>query len=132
MSRLSTTPAEYEKSKENEIQRSVVERIIGASNYTPLYVLREDFEETHARKSFNVAEFKLDSFVREAKKTAPTDQQLADFFEKRKNRYQEPDKKKAWYCSVSANDYAQNMEITEDAIQSFYEKNKTALFRIAA
>ncbi|MBY0353491.1 peptidylprolyl isomerase [Candidatus Babeliales bacterium] len=131
LGRLSTTPVEYEKNKENEIKRSLVERIVGASSYTPSYLLQEEFEESHAQKSFSVAEFALDSFLQKAKTNVPTDQQLMEFFEKRKDRYREPDKKKAWYCSISANEYAKNIDITEEAVQSFYEKNKSALFRIA-
>lgn len=127
---LSVTPSEYEKSKSAEFKREVVLRLVSNSYYQPDFLTRETIEQEYSLKSFEIAAFDLDHFLIEARKTEPESKVLEDFYQQNKEKYRIPDKVRAKYWELAIEDFERKIEIDEQSIQGFYEKNKSSLFRI--
>lgn len=129
LSRLATTPAEYESSKEEEFKRQLIERFIMHSDYTPNYVIQDILEQRKAKKSFNIVVLHLERFLNEIQKNNLSEQELKAYYEENKELYRIPEKHKVAYWQVEPEQYAQAIEIDDASIQNFYEKNRTT-FRI--
>ena len=80
--RLSLTPGEFEIRKEAEFKRQLINRFAEIGDYTPLHMMRSQFDTSNARKSFVIAELSFDRLLQEVEKTAPAEQELKDFYEK--------------------------------------------------
>ncbi len=128
---LSTDAAEYEKSKASEFKSEVVKRLIANSYFQPEFFTKEVFEEEYVKKNFEIAEFGLDHFLAQAKSVAPDVKSLEDFYAQNKESYRVPDKYRTKYWELDIESYEKNIEIDEQSIKNFYDKNKSSLFRIA-
>jgi peptidyl-prolyl cis-trans isomerase D len=128
---LSTNAVEYEKSKLSEFKSEVVKRLIANSYTQPEFFTREVFDQEYVKKNFEIAEFGLDYFLTQAKKITPDVKSLEDFYAQNKENYRIPDKYRAKYWELAVESYEKNIEIDEQSIKSFYDKNKSSLFRIA-
>jgi len=128
---LSTNSAEYERSKKSEFKSEVVKRLIACSYFQPEFFTKEIFEQEYVKKNFEIAEFDQDHFLTQAKKAAPDAKTLEDFYAQNKESYRVPDKYRAKYWELAVESYEKNIEIDEQSIKNFYEKNKSSLFRIA-
>jgi peptidyl-prolyl cis-trans isomerase D len=130
VNRLCTTITEFEDNQEEEFKRDLFEKFIKSSYYTPVGKAREAFVSDQAKKKFAILTFPFDRYLDEVKKLSPTDEEIEKFFKKNKESYRIPEKRKAEYWMLSSSDYAEKMEIDEQAILRFYDKNKSSLFRI--
>ena len=128
---LSTNAAEYEKSKVAEFKSEVVKRLISNSYTQPEFFTKEIFEQEYVKKNFEIAEFSLDHFLTQARKVTPDTKSLQDFYAQNKESYRVPDKYRAKYWELAVESYEKNIEIDEQTIKNFYDKNKSSLFRIA-
>ncbi len=128
---LSTTSVEYEKSKASEFKNEVVKLLISNSYTQPDFFTKEIFEQEYVKKNFEIAEFTQDHFLAQAKKTTPDAKSLEDFYAQNKEAYRIPEKYRAKYWELSLDSYEKAIEIDDQSIKSFYEKNKSSMFRIA-
>jgi peptidyl-prolyl cis-trans isomerase D len=127
---LSVTPTEYEKTKAAEFKREVVLDLIANSYYQPEFITKEIFEQENIKKNFEIAEFDLNHFLIETKKSTPDLKSLEDFFQQNKEHYRVPDKSKAKYWELPIEEFERKIEIDEQSIKNFYDKNRSSLFRI--
>lgn len=131
VSRLSLTPGEFENRKEAEFKRQLINRFAEITEYTPLYMMRFQFDTSNARKSFVIAELSFDRILQEIEKAPLVEQELKDFYEKHKETYRIPEKRRALYWTISQEGYAQKIDIDQSIIQQYYDRNKSRLYRIA-
>lgn len=130
LQRMSITPAEYEHRKEEEIKREFFNRFVQNATYIPRYVAQEQLQQDNALKRFKVLEIPQTYFLKLVEEKSVSAQDLEAFYIKNKEDYKLPEKRKARYWLISADDYATKIELDEQTIQNFYEKNKSSMFRI--
>ncbi len=129
-SRLYTNIPEFEQNREDDFKRDLFTQIIEQANYIPEKDLVESFAEKTIKKSFAILEFSNNKYLEQAKKNPPKEQDIVDFYKKNKEAYRIPEKRDAVYWQISPEKYSQKITIDEQAIQNFYNKNKSTLFRI--
>jgi peptidyl-prolyl cis-trans isomerase D len=130
LSRNYTTIKEFEAGKENDLKRELFDNFIEKSNYVPSRDVLQNFVSDSGKKNFYVLVFPFDKFLNEEKKNQPTKAVLEEFYKKNKENYLIPEKRQARFWIISPEQYAQKIEIDDQAIQNFYDKNKSSLFRI--
>ncbi len=128
--RLASTPAEFEKAKEEELKRKLVTEFLRCAEYSSNHHSKSDFLENSASKSFALLTFPLDKFLKEVEQEKIDEKELELFYQKNKEAYRVPEKRKLIYWKIDAQEYAEKIEIDNHMIQQFYDKNKTALFRV--
>ncbi len=130
VNKMLSSISEYEDSQEEELKRELLNNVIQRSLYIPEDELKNIFYNQNYKKSFEAVEFKFDDFMQEEKKTSIDEKELKDYFAQNKEKYRIPEKRNAQYWVISAKDYAKKIEVDEQAVLNFYERNKTSLFRI--
>ena len=130
LSKLLTTISEYEDSMGEEFKRELFNDFVRKSAYISNNEAKEVFEQGNLKKSFQVLSFPLENFLNEVKKEEPEAKELKEFFQKDKENYRVPEKRKAEYWIISPQEYAKKIVVDDDAIQAFYARNKSSLFRI--
>ena len=128
LQRLSVKPAEFEKNKEAEFKRDTVNRIVGAAAYAPRFVAAYQTAQDTSKKSFVIAKFDAAHFKK--KVTEPTDEELMRFYTTHKENYRIPERKQARVVSLTKKSYANAVTVDDEAIVSFYNKNKATNYRI--
>lgn len=131
LNKISTTPREFEERRMKELKRELVQQTVAQSFYVPRYMAKEAFEAEYNKKSFVVAVVPFSRFLHEAEKTEVSDGALKVYYEKNRENYRIPEKRKAKIWQVSAEEYALKLDIDDEMIKNFYERNKSKLFRIA-
>lgn len=131
LSRMYMTISEYEMKKENEIKRDMVKTFIKNSVYIPRYSLENKYVQENSNKSFFILTIPFAKFFEEVRKEKPSEEALREFFQQRKDFYREPEKRQAEYWILSPDDYEKIVIVDERSIETFYEKNKSSLFRIS-
>jgi peptidyl-prolyl cis-trans isomerase D len=127
---LSLTPSEFEKQKRNELERQVIYRGIENSSYIPLYRVRELYEYESVKKSYAILVFPFETFVKEIESKQIDQGELKKYFEKNRENYRVPERRKVQYWTISPDKYAEKIAIDAQSIRSFYDKNKSQLYRI--
>jgi peptidyl-prolyl cis-trans isomerase D len=130
LSRLHMTISDYEASQEKEFKRNLLTRCIGESAYAPKYFASKALENKRSKKSFSIITLPREKFVELAKKEPVTDKKLKSFFNEKKELFRIPEKRKARYWVVSPEEYKEKVQVDDELIEKFYEKNKTSLYRI--
>jgi peptidyl-prolyl cis-trans isomerase D len=130
LQQLAITPAQFEKRRENELKRDVMQRIIRATSYMPRFVVKDIFDTQDTEKSFTIVRFPKDFFMSIVKKDAIDDKTLEQFYVSHKESYRVGEKRKAKYWEMSPDEYAKKIEIDATMVRNFYEKNKSSLYRI--
>ncbi|KKQ32485.1 MAG: PpiC-type peptidyl-prolyl cis-trans isomerase [candidate division TM6 bacterium GW2011_GWF2_37_49] len=131
MKMLSTTPADFEKHKEGEFKRELAMRFIANSSYISAKEVQAEIAKQNSKKSFEILAIPQKYFLNDAKKSAPDDKELESFFNKDKEKYRVADKAKAKYWEIGVDEYEKKIELDEQSIKNFYDKNKAQLYRIA-
>ncbi len=131
LERMSLTPSQFEMQRKEDLKREAVQRFIDGSDDVPMFVAKDSFAQSHGAKSFVVAKFPLDLFVSMVKKNELDKAMLEQFYLDNKEEYRIPEKRKATYWILSADEYTKTLEIDPSLVKDFYEKNKSTLFRVA-
>lgn len=130
VSTLSMTPREYEAQEEEQIKRDLISHCISSSYYAPWYSIKDRAIQETSKKSFEIVSFSFDTSLEKAKTTPPTAEQLAALYDENKESFRIPEKRRAWYWQIPVDQYAKTLEVNDEAVQEFYNKNKSSLFRI--
>lgn len=130
LGRMFSSIPEFEESKEQEFRRELFGQFIERANYVPDRDLIETFAQDTIKKKFAILEFAYNKYLDNVKKSAPTKEEQEGFYKKHKEYYRVPEKRQAVYWQISPEKYSAKIDIDEDAIQNFYDKNKSTLFRI--
>ncbi|MCF7800185.1 peptidylprolyl isomerase [Candidatus Babeliales bacterium] len=130
LSRLGTTITDFEQNIENSIERSFFENFVKESAYISVDSLKNLFIQEHLKKNFEILELNFDHFLKEAKEQKVDSDVLKKFFAEHKEVYRIPEKRKINYWIISPTKYAEKINIDQQMIEEFYEKNKSSLFRV--
>ncbi|KKP24734.1 MAG: PpiC-type peptidyl-prolyl cis-trans isomerase [candidate division TM6 bacterium GW2011_GWF2_28_16] len=128
---VNLTPEKFENRLSESIEREFFEGFLTSANYIPLNNLKESFTNSIAKKSFNIVKFNFDDYLKKEAAHEIKNEEINKFYNEHKEEFRIPEKRKANYWVINSNDYAKKIVVDESQIQSFYEKNKSILFRIA-
>lgn len=129
--RMGITAEEFEARKEAESSRQLIERFVLNSFYVPRYALEESLREAKIKKSFVIASFPYQYYIKQAKTHTFEESELKAFYEQHKDEYRVPEKRSALYWRMSPELYANKVVIDDVTIEAYYEKNKSSQFRVA-
>jgi hypothetical protein len=130
LQRLSTSPSQYENFKREAFKRDVAQNLVQGTLYIPRFAAQEIFDTTRCAKSFALVEFPMSYFMAQAKKMGASDAALEKFYLTNKSWYEVGEKRNAKYWLLAPSTYAQTVEVDEQSVRNFYEKNKSKLYRI--
>lgn len=131
LQRMSTTSAEYEKSKKEEFKRDAINSIISNAGYVPQFVAEDIVSAEHGHKSFVVATFSLSHFQNIVNKEVVDEKKLAEYYQIHKEGYRIPEKRKARYWTVSTDLYVEKADVDQAQVKQYYERHKSTQFRVA-
>ncbi len=131
MSRLGVSTGEFESACYKDMLRSVVEKVVSVAEYNPSYILADKFKQKTVKKSFEVAVFDFQHFLKNENESAISETDLQAYFEKNKEKYKTEEKRCMRYFTLSPKQEEASIKLDTASIQNFYEKNKGTLFRIA-
>ncbi len=129
--RLGITVADYEAEKTLEMKRAVVEQVIAAADYTPVYETADAEKQAAMKKSFELLSFDLQDFIKKESANKISAAELESFYDKNKNDYREPELRRMQYFVVSTKNNEQSVVVDDASIQAYYDKNKSSQFRVA-
>ena len=128
---MNMTPSEFEDKLQHSLERETYQAFLQLANYIPTKKLQNIFTDGIAKKSFSLVKFNFDDYLKKAENQNISDVDVKNFFDINKENYRIPEKRAAAYWFVKSADYTKNILIDDSTIESFYEKNKSSLFRIA-
>ena len=131
LQRLGVSIPEYEDGKESEIARSVVKDIVKNSYYIPSKNLNFELLTSNYKKSFKLAVFSFEDFLKKASNVEIKDSALMEFFQKNKSNYRVAAKAQAKYWLVTPDDYEKTVVVDTEGVERYYDRNKTSLFRVS-
>lgn len=119
----------FEQRLEKVLTERFIMDLVNASVYIPKYELKQEYLAQFAGKKFSIITFKEEDFLKKEKTKNLTDQEIADFFEKENSiskRYWVPEKRSGIVWEFDQSNYA--VELSDEAIQNYYEKNKATQY----
>ncbi len=128
--RLGITPAQFEEEKEESLKRNLILNFIKTFDYVPEHELRAAFEEKNGQKSFSILVFDANDFIKKARAKSAEQKELELFYQRHKESYRIPERRKVRYWTVDSKTYDRSSQIDEETILRFYERNKSEMFRI--
>ncbi len=127
---MGMTPGEFEEQKSAELKRALVRDLLNNAYYAPHYVAQQDSEQERATKSFCIAQLSYETLKKEAAAQEVTDEELRQYYDKNRDTYNVPEKKKVSYWNITPKMYESTIVLSEDALREYYEKHKAADYRI--
>ncbi len=121
--------AAFEERLEKVLTERFIMDLVNGSLYVPNYELKQEYFAQYAGKKFSIITFSLDEILRKEKNTPLTDQEISDFFEKENSiskRYWVPEKRSATVWEFDQGNY--KVELSDEAVQNYYEKNKATQY----
>ena len=131
VNRLGMSISEFESGCYKDILRSVVEKVVSVAEYNPSYILADKFKQKTVKKSFEIAVFDFQHFLKNEQQSAISETDLQAYFDKNKEQYKTEEKRCMSYFALSPKQEEASIKLDAASIQSYYEKNKGTLFRIA-
>ncbi|MCB9493587.1 MAG: peptidylprolyl isomerase [Epsilonproteobacteria bacterium] len=131
LQRMSITPAAFEKEKEREFSRNLVQQLVYNMAYVPNNVVNDFLQADYGKKSFEIMVCPQSFFDKKAEEEKVSDQDLEAYFSKHTDKYRVPEKRSGRYWVLSIDEFKKQIEIDDLAVNRFYERNKSSLFRVA-
>ncbi len=122
---------DFEDRKEEEMQRDLFDRFVGDAAYVSRKERRQSLEENLIKKSFNLAKVEMSQVRKNVSREETSNAELESFYESSKEQYRVPEKRTFAYWVVSPSVAEHKVTVTDEAVESFYEKNKNTLYRVA-
>ncbi len=129
-SRLGTTVSDYEEAMKGTFAQQLIGNILNQSYYITNNDLKEDFDSGKIKKSFKFVNLSFDDFFNKEKQVKLNEKELKEYYQKNKEQYRVGKKIKSDYWILYIKDYEDRVKIDDDAIQNYYDRNKSGLFRI--
>ncbi len=114
---------------ERQIERILVDKLVTdmvvSSLYVPEFDVKQKFVAEHAKKTFSLFKFSLDTFIAQQKKAAVLPETLTTFYNeqnKESRRYQVPEKRTGMMWTFDPKTY--HIVVTDAQIDEYYENNK--------
>ncbi|MGD1997334.1 MAG: SurA N-terminal domain-containing protein [Candidatus Dependentiae bacterium] len=120
----------FEDKKEQEMKANLFNDFVRNGGYQPAYVRKDDRQRDYQRKSFGALVVSYDKALRAMKRTDLSDDEKKQYFEANREKYRVPEKRSAEYWVLRPSSFEDSVEISDEAIERFYNKNKSKLYRI--
>ena len=130
LSRMSMSPRDFEENRYQELKRDVIQRFMSNTFYVPQFAVREDFAQNNGKKSFMYVHIPFKRFLAEVENESVDQKALKEYYEMHKEVYRTPEKRKLRYWMLSPDNYSESIVIDDEAINNFYERNKSKLLRL--
>ncbi|MBM3894369.1 hypothetical protein FJ366_02125 [Candidatus Dependentiae bacterium] len=117
---------DFESEQERALARSMVEELVGAAAYSPRFAREEEFL---GKKSFALLSFVKDGYLKDAKSTPASNEELSLFYEENKNNYRLPDIKRVSYVVVDPSVYTKQITISDEQVESYYKHKKDSAYK---
>jgi parvulin-like peptidyl-prolyl isomerase len=114
--------ADFETFVEHDLERKVVKDIALNSLYNPAFVVKRKYAQDYAAKKFSSMTLSLDTFLTQAKKSKPADDELQRFFNENSKNYIVPEKRSGTLWEFSPEQYG--IAVSDAQVREHYENNK--------
>lgn len=125
LSRINMNFNQFEEQVEKALARYICLEIAGLANFTPNYIFKRAIRAELAKRKYAIISLNLDTIKKELRKDPINEGELKSFFDKQNKlskQYWVPEKRAGLIWRFDPELYGIN--ISEDAIQSDYDKNK--------
>lgn len=122
--------ADFEDRKEQEMMANLFDEFARNGGYQPAYIRRGERLRDYQRKSFGAITVSYDSALRKVKRHELSGDDKAQYFEANREKYRVPEKRSAQYWVLRPSSFEDSVELSEEGIARFYNKNKSKLYRI--
>jgi len=120
LARYRYTPEDYERLVRRELlTRKIIRLVSGLARVSPQEV-KDFYHLTNDKVNLEYVLFSLKDFQEKVKFT---EEELAEFFEKNREKYRVPLQVKAAYLLFSPKDFEDKLKISEDELAEYYELN---------
>lgn len=130
LGRLQLTIPEFETKKENDLKQNFISTVVKESAYVPAALINEHEKLKNLKKRFAILSLPFTRFDNEVRKQGAQDDELQELYNATKEVYRIPEKRKAVYCTIPLDKYYSKVSVDDDAIELFYEKNKSSMYRV--
>ncbi len=129
---LKMTPKEFEDMASFNISRKIVNDAVEGSAIIP--ARRQSMVATKhmgLKKKFEIVKLDRENFEKrvEKEKGEIPKEELREYFDAHKEDYRLPERKQADFVLLSKEDFLKKVEVDDEAIERFYERNKSRLFK---
>ncbi|MDR2220125.1 MAG: SurA N-terminal domain-containing protein [Methylobacillus sp.] len=114
-------PSQFEARMRNNLLTQQVSNGIAAAAFVPNAVFDKTMQVEHQQREVSIAEIRADDFMSEAKVDA---QQVKDYYEKNKEKFQVPEQVGLQFVLLSANDMIRHLQITDDEVKKYYDDHR--------
>ncbi|MFH1644073.1 MAG: peptidylprolyl isomerase [bacterium] len=129
-SRLGITVSDYEDSMKDHFAQEIVGNAVRVGSYSSESDAQELFSQNNLKKSFQFIHFPFEHFLNKTKSNKIEDKEIKEFFHKNKENYRVGKKVKIDYWVLDVDSYEKKVKIDDGAVENYYERNKSSLFRI--
>ena len=123
--------ADFEDRKEQEMLMNLFDEFARNGSYQPSYVRRDERLQSYQRKSFGIVTVQFKDALRQVKRHEQSGDELKKYYDEHREQYRVPEKRTATYWVLRPSSFEDSVEVAEDSIAGFYDKNKTKLYRIS-
>lgn len=128
--RLSLTPAQFEKSKEEEFKRELLVDMLVKSFYTTEKEQQLDQNKDSGSRTIEYLRLSLSNALKVEEKKEISQADLENFYQRIQEKYRTPEKRTLSVWNIAMSDYEKSVSVQEEALIKFYEKNKSSLYRV--
>lgn len=122
-------PAAFEQMTRDDMTQQLLQEMVGQAVTLSDAQAREAYDLRHEQVKVSYIELPSANYLN---KVHPTDKQIADFYARHKQRFQEPDRISVAYLHYDPAAFAAQAKPTEKQIAAFYEKNRAIMFSYPA
>lgn len=122
--------AEFEDSKEEELRQMLFEQSVKNGAYRPSYARSAEKALNGMLKSFDVVTISFDEAKRAIKRQTLSDGEIAAYYEANREKYRVAEQRSISYWLLQPTAFEEQVDVSDEAIERFYEKNKATLYRI--
>lgn len=122
--------AEFEDKQEERMYQELFDQFVGYAAYPARSIRVAAMEEKLTKKSFDVVTVAFDK-VRSRLDDALSSEEKEAFYDNHKEEYRVPEKRDFSYWVVSPSVAERKVDVPEDVVERFYNRNKGSLYRVA-
>lgn len=122
--------SEFECKQEEEMYQGLFNDFVSFAAYAPRVVRQATLEEKLAKKSFGVIKVGFDKMLSCVQNEDLGTEEKEAYYDNHKEAYRVPEKRTFSYWVVSPDMAERKVDVPEEVVQRFYEKNRQTLYRI--
>ena len=119
--------ADFERKAERILEHRMLTQMVNATVYVPEFEVRQRYAQDSLGKKYSILSFSLEDYVKKAKKSALTDQEVQSFYNEQNARYKRywtPELRDVRTWKYTPESYG--IEVSDAQIQGYYARNSDA------